>query len=111
MGHAWLRASSDNNTFATRGTAALSNGFGQPIRGQALVFDPHGGSFNSGDHSSYDNVVYNTVMDMYTDNWMARPPSEEELDRLSARCQFLYKNDRPNYTDDGILKGYPGAPM
>lgn len=99
----------DNNTWATRGAAALSTGFGPPVRGQALVFDPHGASYNCGDFMSYDNVIYNTVMDMYSDNWTARTPTEEELDRLSTRCQRIYRNDRPGYTDDGTCKAYAAS--
>ena len=95
-----------NNTFATRGAASLSTGFGPPIRNQALVFDPSGAAYHMCDFLAYDDVVYNTIMDEYSENWTARTPTEAELDKLKRVCSRRYQQDRPNYTDDGRAVGY-----
>ncbi|KAK9864630.1 hypothetical protein WJX84_006126 [Apatococcus fuscideae] len=88
----------DNNTFGTRGA---SSGFGPPIRGQALVFDPSGAALHMGDYLAYGDIVYNTIVDCYSENWLTRSPTEAELDALSKKCQRLYPSQRMNYTNDG----------
>ena len=99
----------ENNTFGTRSASALSTGLGPPIRGQALMFDPTGAPFHVGDFMAYDNLVFNLIMDKYSDNWTERPPTEAELDRLSQVCMRRYEHERLSYNDEGKYRGYNGA--
>ena len=97
-------SAADNNTFATRASASLSTGFGPPIRNQALLFDPTGAPYYMGDFLAYDDIVYNSIMDEYS-NWLGRVPSEAELDRLGAECREGYESNRHNYTNVGVHRG------
>ena len=97
-------SAADDNAFAMRAAASLSTGFGPPIRNQALLYDPTGAPYYMGDFLAYDDIVFNSIMDKYSDSWCGRTPTEAELDRAGERWRRAYNDFRRNYTDVGTNK-------